>query len=63
MVSPGHIELKVLIESQMEGLVQDGGNSIANALELPQSWTKPSRWSPDECIGTSLQENHCQRYV
>ena len=26
----------------IDGLVQDGSNSIANALELPQSYTKPS---------------------
>ena len=28
----------------INGLVQDCSNSIANALELPQSRTKPSAW-------------------
>ena len=26
---------------QIDGLVQDRGNSIANALEILQSWTEP----------------------
>ena len=30
------------IETDIECLVQDHNNSIANAQELPQSWTKPS---------------------
>ena len=30
----------------IDGLVQDCGNSIANALELPQSCSKPSIWTP-----------------
>ena len=30
---------------QVDGLVQDCSNSIANALELLQSCTKPSKWS------------------
>ena len=29
----------------IDGLVQDCGNSIANAMELPQSCTKPLIWS------------------
>ena len=29
----------------IDGLVQDRSNSIANALELPQSRTKPSIYS------------------
>ena len=33
----------------IDGLVQDCSNSIANALELLQSCTKPSIWSPDLC--------------
>ena len=28
-----------------DGLVQDCSNSIANALELLQSYTKPLKWS------------------
>ena len=35
---------KILSQVQMQyidGLVQDCSNSIANALELLQSWTKP----------------------
>ena len=31
-----------LIPAYIEGLAQDGSNSIANALELPQYCTKPS---------------------
>ena len=33
------------ISKYFDGLVQDCGNSIANALELLQSCTKPSIWS------------------
>ena len=29
---------------EVDGLVQDCSNSIANALELLQSCTKPSKW-------------------
>ena len=29
---------------QIDGLMQDCSNSIANALELLQSCTKPSKW-------------------
>ena len=32
------------IISYIDGLVQDCGNSSANALELPQSWTNPLTW-------------------
>ena len=32
------------VNRQMDGLVQDCSNSIANALELLQSYTKPSIW-------------------
>ena len=31
-------------EERIDGLVQDCSNSIANALELLQSRTKPSKW-------------------
>ena len=31
---------------QIDGLVQNCSNSIANALELLQSCTKPSKWLP-----------------
>ena len=34
--------VQTAIESHTDGLVQDCGNSIANAMELPQSCTKPS---------------------
>ena len=30
--------------AHIDGLVQDCSNSIANAQELLQSWTKPSLW-------------------
>ena len=33
----------------MDGLEQDCSNSITNALELLQSFTKPSVWSPYPC--------------
>ena len=38
---------------QVDGLAQDCSNSIANALELLQSYTKPSRWSM-ECFSHML---------
>ena len=34
-----------MLQEHLTGLVQDGSNSIANALELLQSCTKPSRCS------------------
>ena len=47
------------------GLVQDCSNSIANALELLQSFTKPLIWTNAELLSTGLQElqskvKHCQ---
>ena len=33
------------VHGKIGGLVQDCSNSIANAMELLQSWTKLSRWS------------------
>ena len=39
-------------QDNIDGLVQDCSNSIANALELLQSCTKPSIWLPKEsCDG------------
>ena len=37
--------VNVIKLKQIYCLVQDCGNSIANALELPQSCTKPSKWT------------------
>ena len=34
--------IKWIYANHIDGLVQDCGNSIANALELPQSCAKPS---------------------
>ena len=40
-------------KTQIGGLVQDCGNSSANALELPQSCTKPStQWHDNSTITT-----------
>ena len=36
--------LYITVQSYIDGLVQDRSNSIANALELLQSCTKPSTW-------------------
>ena len=43
MMSLGHYEL--MLETQMDGLVQDCNISIANALDIMQSCTKPWRYS------------------
>ena len=32
------------VNLEIYGLAQDGGNSIANAMELPQSCVKPLKW-------------------
>ena len=37
--------IKWMHPNDFDGLVQDCGNSIANALELPQSCAKPSHVS------------------
>ena len=47
--SKGLIEIGDFIETSVrslniDGLVQDYNISIANALEMMQSWTKPWRW-------------------
>ena len=39
-----YIHCSLLLHRQIDGLVQDCSNSSANALELLQSGTKPSRW-------------------
>ena len=39
-----HGLIAVLVWGEIDGLVQDCSNSIANALELLQSCTKPSIW-------------------
>ena len=39
-----HGLIAVLVRGEIDGLVQDCSNSIANALELLQSYIKPSRW-------------------
>ena len=54
--------------SDITGLVQDGGNSIANALELPQSCTKPSigrdqSWYALSQWETSLQCNDISHWL
>ena len=41
----------------MDGLVQDCSNSIANALELLQSCTKPSMWCPSPW--SAVVKAHC----
>ena len=49
-----------ILTHHIDGLVQDCSNSIANALELLQSCTKPSIW-PDMIItGTDLTLNWCK---
>ena len=42
-------ETQSLEWQNVDGSVQDCSNSIANALELPQSCTKPSMWSCHYC--------------
>ena len=47
MIASIHIEAGFpynKIQHDIDGLVQDCSNSIANALELLQSCTKPSIW-------------------
>ena len=39
----GHSQV-MLEQHQINSLVQDCSNSVANALELLQSCTKPSKW-------------------
>ena len=39
------IDIFITIQHYIDGLAQDCSNSIANALELLQSCTKPSRWN------------------
>ena len=39
----------------IDGLVQDRSNSIANALELLQSCTKPSIWSATVSFLSDIQ--------
>ena len=38
-----HITIRFYINGEIDGLVQDYNSSIANALELLQSYTKPSK--------------------
>ena len=42
------------------GIVQDCSNSIANALELLQSCTKPSICTDSHCFLHSCQWKHCE---
>ena len=48
-------------KDEIEGLVQDCSNSIANALELLQSSTKPSRWLSNCLIFIMRIENPYSR--
>ena len=44
---------------QIDGLVQDCSNSIANSLELQQFCTKPlSHWDNDVIENLSVQKTH-----
>ena len=52
-----------MLTAQIDGLVQDCSNSIANALELLQSCTKPSKYTP--CISTFhlISLNHQEHMI
>ena len=55
----GHVYHKVIFvakvqQADVDGLMQDCSDSIANALELLQSWTEPSMWSSTCKISTAF---------